>query len=123
MQHRGCELRRTPLPRRCVNSRLANAPMVVNSPRSSGRPAWPNAAPVYPPLELFGPVGGLLGRVLGFAHLPLTGAQGPLYLSVDLMRSFLPRPLLLFVYAHALSPVKIAYHFGGEAKPSHRSPR
>ena len=35
--------------------------------------AWPNAAPIDHPLELLGPVGGLLGIALGFAQWPIGG--------------------------------------------------
>ena len=55
------------------------------------------AASVDPPLELFGPVGGLLGRALDFAWAPVAGAQD--FLRLTLGFSYTP---LLFVYAHAL---------------------
>ena len=84
-----------------MNNRLANAVMVVNSPRSPGGSAWPNAAPIYSPLDFFGPVRSLLGSALSLAHLPLTSAHGLLDLAVELMCSFLPRTPLLFVRVHA----------------------
>jgi hypothetical protein len=86
-----------------VNNGLAKAPTAATGPRSPSEPAGPKAAPVYPPLELFGPLGGLLGRLLGFADPPLTGAYGPLHLTaVALVRSSVLRTALLFVRVHGM---------------------
>src|SRR5918998_2557614 len=57
--------------------------------------ARPNAAHFDSPLELFCPVGGLLGLALDLAHLPVGGVQ-------NLLRSEggLVCPLLLIMHAH-----------------------
>jgi hypothetical protein len=84
-----------------VNNRLANAVMVVNSPRSPGGSAWPNAAPIYSPLDFFGPARSILGSALSLARAPLTGTHGLFDLAVEFMCSYLPRTPLFFVRVHA----------------------